>query len=290
MLVPVILAGGGGTRLAPLSTPDCPKPFIPIHGEGNLLEATLRRTLHLPNLSHVILITATPYEAMAQDACAATLAEYPQIIPHILLEEHPRNTALAFAHAAAYAQKFLPEATLLYLPADHWVEPESAWVDAMLAGYKKAQSGLLTCFGIAPDTPSTEYGYMELGAGDRVQRFVEKPDVLTAQSYVKSGQYLWNSGMLCGQVSTLLAALKDHSEMSYYAAMATQYAPTEYAHSWRLHGNMHPHVPARSFDYEVLEKLPQLLVQPCSDFTWKDLGTLEAFCAQFNVPTPALAA
>jgi len=207
MLIPVILSGGAGTRLWPVSREAHPKPFMCVGGNKSLFAQTYERALALGERAPLI-VTNREYYFLSRDELAAQA-----IKPDYLLENVGRNTAPAIALAALWAQQF-GDPTLLVMPADHLISDMPAFTIAAKQAEALAGDGLIALFGIRPNEPATGFGYIETGApvgnhAHAVLRFVEKPDAAAAQSYLAAGNYLWNSGMFCFKASVMLAAFSE---------------------------------------------------------------------------------
>ena len=195
MLHPVVLSGGSGTRLWPLSRKNQPKQFLALVGERSLYQETVLRAAALPDAQAPITVCSDDHRFMVGEQLQAISVDS----GGILLEPAPRNTAPAIALAALHAVARDADATLLVMPADHLIEDEAAFRDAVAKAKVLAHEGWLVAFGIEPDYPETGYGYIRRGAalgeaGYRIDRFVEKPDLATAEGYLAEGGYAWNSG------------------------------------------------------------------------------------------------
>ncbi|MEM9724919.1 MAG: mannose-1-phosphate guanylyltransferase/mannose-6-phosphate isomerase [Pseudomonadota bacterium] len=274
MIRPIILAGGAGTRLWPLSRPDRPKQFVPLTGALSPYQETLRRVSDPNVFARPIIVTRTEYRFIA----AAQAAEV-SIDAEIALEPEGRDSALAVAVGAELAAR-AGDAAMLVLAADHVIDPADAFVAAVLAARPAAQEHLVT-FGVQPSAPETGYGYIEAGpmigpdgAARRVVRFIEKPGPAQAAEYVAAG-YLWNSGNLMTSPPTLQAELKRHAaELLTAAAAAVDGSHLDLGFR-RLAPAPYAGAPAISIDYALLEKSERTAVVPVS-FRWSDIGTWEA--------------
>ena len=208
MIIPVILAGGSGTRLWPLSRKLHPKQVLALLGDRTLVQETVLRLRGLDAAAPVVICNDEHRFIVAEQL--RDLDERPAAL---ILEPVARNTAPAVAVAALYALAQSPDATLLMLPADHLITDSSAFHTAVVQAVDYARDGHLVTFGIVPAAPETGYGYIMQGAamphgpGRKIQRFVEKPDTATAEGYVRSGQYFWNSGMFVLRADAVLAEL-----------------------------------------------------------------------------------
>lgn len=276
MLIPVILSGGAGTRLWPVSREAYPKPFIKLSDGKTLLRKTLERAALAKDVATVVTVTNKDhYFITRDDHMGGGLA-----LEHVyLLEPCARNTAPAIAMAALYALgRFGPTATLLVLPADHLIAGDEAFIEAVAEASRLADKGLLVTFGIPPATPETGYGYIECGANCgsgafRVRRFVEKPRLDVARSFLDSGEFLWNSGMFCFAASAFLDALKQCDVALYTQAQACWQA-TLPGREGRvdLDAAGFAAFPDISIDYAVMEKHREVAVVKAR-FQWNDIGS-----------------
>lgn len=271
MLIPVILAGGHGTRLAPVSTPDHPKPFLDLLDCGHtLFELTLLRAKQASD-EQPIIIAALEHLELIQ-----TSLETLQLETHILLEPCARNTAPAITCAARFAeQMYDQECQLLVLAADHYIADTEYFCDSVAKAKHQADTGNLVLFGIRPHSPETGYGYIEVNHHNQIIAFHEKPDIETAQSYLSSGRYLWNSGffllpsnLLLEEVSRLAPTVRDSCQA------ATSHLVELSDKVWQLAIEF-SQSPAISIDYAVMEHSPKLALYKY-DSKWSDLGTWQA--------------
>ena len=289
MLIPVILSGGSGTRLWPVSREAFPKPFIRLPDGDTLLHKTLRRAAGLERVERVITVTNREHFFITSDEYLS--AGLP--LQHVfLLEPCARNTAPAVALCALYAAENYGDPTLLILPADHLIEQGPHFAAAVRAAQTLAERGYLVTFGIKPAAPETGFGYIECGdaisaAGAcKVTRFIEKPPLATAQQFVASGHYLWNSGMFCFKASTVLDAFKTHAPEIYDGARVcwerSRSAAIAGPPAYRVnldHDSLEA-MPESSIDYAVMEKSDRIAVVPC-DFGWNDIGSWDALSRLF---------
>ncbi|MGZ5785138.1 MAG: mannose-1-phosphate guanylyltransferase, partial [Ramlibacter sp.] len=206
MLIPVILCGGAGSRLWPVSRQLYPKPFMRLEDGQSLLQKAFLRGALLPGVEEVMTVSN-------RELFFATEDEYRKIAPpgvrlSFLLEPFGRNTAAAVAAAALQVQRAHGDAAvLLVLPADHLISDHDAFASAVGRAVALAEGGKIVTFGIQPEQPETGYGYIEFD-GSQVRRFVEKPDLETAKAYVAGGKHLWNSGMFCFTAGVMLQEMQ----------------------------------------------------------------------------------
>jgi len=286
-LVPIVLSGGAGTRLWPLSREAAPKPFMPLPGDGSqggsLLARTFLRAATLPDLAGMVTITNRDYYFHTKDTYAGAGAPLPARMGY-LLEPFGRNTGPAVALGAWYAQAVFGDgATLLVLPADHLIRDTAAFASAVAGAAALAAQGWLTTFGIAPATPETGYGYLELGealaknAAFRARRFIEKPPLAEAQAYVAGGRHVWNSGMFCFTAAAVLRAFEEHAPQLLAALRPVWDATRDQREGSMLEidAALFAAVPEISFDVAVMEKAAKVAVVRGA-FDWSDVGSWRA--------------
>ncbi|MBU4613021.1 mannose-1-phosphate guanylyltransferase/mannose-6-phosphate isomerase [Achromobacter sp. GG226] len=276
-MVPVILSGGRGARLWPVSRELHPKPFIRLSDGQSLLQKAFVRAASLPGVAEVVTVTN-------RDLYFKTADEYAEVNPTgvalgFLLESEGRNTAPAIAAAAlAIGERRGEDAVLLVLTADHLIADLPAFTTAVTQAAELAQQGRVVTFGIRPEHPETGYGYIE-AQGNDVLRFVEKPDLETAREYVDSGRFLWNSGMFCLTVKTALAELETHAPEVLATARATLAASQQSTGKQRFQIELDPETfataPDLSIDYALMEKTQRAAVVPCA-IGWSDVGSWNA--------------
>ncbi|MEY2340579.1 mannose-1-phosphate guanylyltransferase/mannose-6-phosphate isomerase [Acidithiobacillus sp. IBUN Pt1247-S3] len=276
-LLPVILSGGAGTRLWPVSREQHPKPFMQLADGQSLLQKTFLRAAALPGVVQILTVTN-------RDLVFKTKDEYAEVnaaaqATAFILEPFGRNTAPALAAAALWAEEHLgPEATLLVLAADHLITKQAEFTAAVSQASALAAQGKMVTFGIQPTAPDTGFGYIE-AEGNTVLRFVEKPTLDKATEYLQSERYLWNSGIFCLRVDTALRQLAEHAPVvlesvrdCYRASAEMQgenFAQVE------LPAESFEAVPDISIDYALMEKSAQVAVVPC-DIGWSDIGSWNA--------------
>ncbi len=276
-LVAIVMAGGSGTRFWPASRRLRPKQLLAIGPdvEQSLIAATVRRLEPLCPPERTLIATG-------EHLLEATRAALPWLPPESFLGEPvARNTAACIGWATAIACRRSPDAMVMVLPSDHHVIDETAYVAALQRAVAAAEGGTITTIGLEPSRPETGYGYIEkgdaVGSGvHRVERFVEKPDRTRAEEYVRSGKYLWNSGMFFFRATAMLDAIARH--MQPLAAGLNQIeaaAAVGPARESDVTREVFQQLPSVSIDYGVMEKEPTLNVVPAS-FGWSDLGSWQS--------------
>lgn len=276
-LVPVVLCGGSGTRLWPLSRTHYPKQFLRLVDDHSLLQNTFLRLEGLPGLGKAVAVANEEHRFLLAEQLKEIGAE-----AGILLEPVARNTAPAVACAAAFIRNQMPEGdetVMLVLPSDHVIGDVKAFHDAVMAGLPHARDGRLVTFGIVPTRAETGYGYIKRdGAVDDgyvIERFVEKPDANTAASYIASGEYFWNSGMFLFTAGTYLSALeRSHSLMVGATRKSVELARIDLDFI-RLDKEAFAGSTSESIDYAVMEKATNGVVIPLNA-GWNDIGAWDA--------------
>lgn len=258
----VILCGGSGTRLWPLSTPGHPKQFVSLFNNQSLFELTLNRNAFLKG--QFLIVTNTLHEDMAKNQSQNFSCEY-------ILESAARNTAPAIALAALSSD---PEEILLVLPSDHLITNQTMYEKVIQEAITLAKNNFLVTFGITANKPETGYGYIKYQNQD-VLSFKEKPDFETAVKYLEEGNYLWNSGMFCFKAKTFLEELKNCSPEIYHAAKTTYEKVQIKNGTYEFIKEDMLNIPADSIDYAVMEKSKKVKVVP-ADISWHDLGSFES--------------
>lgn len=294
MLTPLILSGGSGTRLWPLSRELHPKQLLPLVGKRTMLQETVARVGGIPKVTAPIVVCNESHRFMV----AEQLRELGETAQAIVLEPFGRNTAPAVAVAALVALANTraghgsgdPDPILLVLPADHVVRDVTAFQRTVEVGRAAAAAGKLVTFGVVPDRAETGYGYIRRrhdsgqpppgGTGDvaaayPVQEFVEKPDEATARRYVESGEYYWNSGMFMFRARAYLAELERHAPAMLVACETAVAAATRDLDFTRLPAAEFAACPSDSIDYAVMEKTAAAVVVPL-EAGWSDVGSWSA--------------
>ena len=279
MLIPLILSGGSGTRLWPVSRRNLPKQFLNLAGQSTLFQQTLARTQTLPDLAAPIVVASDDHRFLA----AEQLHEAGIDDATIVLEPLARNTAPAIALGALCALARDPDALLLVLPADHLIADGASFEAAVANARPLADQGWLVTFGIRPDAPETGFGYIRRGEGlasdtFKVAQFVEKPDRSTAEGYLADGGYDWNSGMFLFKAARYLDELGQHAPAMLTAVKKAYAAATHDLDFVRIDADLFGAVPEDSIDYAVMEKTAHAAVVPVS-CGWSDIGSWAALWA-----------
>lgn len=268
-IVPVVLCGGSGTRLWPLSRRDFAKQHVPILGGESPFQRTLRRVAGRPSFATPIVVTGLGGRFMAADQAAEA-----GVAVEIVVEPEARDTLPAIAAIAELLARRDPDAVALILPSDHLIPDADAFALAAERAAKVAEGGCLVAFGLIPTAPSTAYGYIRSGQDSsvdarRIDAFVEKPDMARAETLIAEG-CLWNAGMFCFQAGigrdTITALAPDVAA----AAVAALDTASEDLNALRL-GSAFSEAPKISFDYGIMEKTDRAVVVP-ADFAWSDIG------------------
>ena len=291
MLLPMILSGGAGTRLWPLSREAAPKPFMPLPDGETLLGKTASRALALPHVDTLLTVTNRDYYFHTKDTYAAVSGA----TCVYLLEPFGRNTAPAVALGALCAKaRGMGERVLLVMPADHLIRDQHAFADAVARAVELAQSGMLVTFGIAPTHPETGFGYIECGAllspadgrapaAYRAHRFVEKPALATASAYLTAGNYVWNSGMFAFTVDAVLDAFARHAPgvLAAVRPVAQALADPGTSSMLEIDAALFAAVPDISIDYAIMERAAEAgeVAVVRGAFDWSDVGSWQAVAA-----------
>jgi len=273
MTYAVIMAGGTGTRFWPKSTSKHPKQFLKLFGKETMIQQTVNRLSPDINSENVLVVTNADYISFVEN-------QLPSVPSHqIIGEPVARNTAPCVAAAAAILHKIDPESTMIVLPADHRIENRERFLKVLKGAADLAsETESLITIGIRPSRPETGYGYIQYNsdkqktAGDfsaySVQNFTEKPDAETAETFLKSGDYVWNSGMFIWKTSSVLNAFKEHLPEIYSLAQAlikSEIKDEDVADFYQA-------CPSISVDYGIMEKAENVHVIP-AEFGWNDVGS-----------------
>lgn len=270
---PVILSGGSGTRMWPLSRGHYPKQFLPLVSESTMLQETWSRLIGSANLSLPIIVCNEEHRFIV----AEQMREIGVRPDAIILESIGRNTAPAVALAALAAD---PSDVLLILPSDHVILDAPSFLTAVQEAEQLAQQGYLVTFGIVPTQPETGYGYIkrsgtQYGAAYAVAAFVEKPNAETAQRYIDSGDYFWNSGMFAFKAGVFLEELGKFNSQMLHVCQKAFAVPRKDIDFVRIDADIFATCPADSIDYAVMEKTERAVVIPL-DAGWNDVGSWSA--------------
>ncbi|SEI40018.1 mannose-1-phosphate guanylyltransferase [Dyadobacter koreensis] len=257
----VILSGGVGSRLWPVSRKSMPKQYIPMFGDKSLFQLTAERNKDFVD-SAVVVGNKDNYLLSQADLIRAGVHRYSEII-----EAAPRNTAAAIAFAAFDLN---PDDVILVTPSDHIITNEEAYANAINEAVSLAQRGYVVTFGIIPSKPETGYGYIEY-KGNEVISFREKPNLSTAELFIEQGNFLWNSGMFCFQAGVYLEELKGFEPEIYETSLNTW----EARNGAFLPETETMQIPSVSVDYAVMERSSRIKVVQAT-FGWSDLGSFES--------------
>ncbi len=259
-IIHVLLTGGVGSRLWPLSRKQSPKQYLDLFDGKSLFEMTVQRNQCVAD--KVVIVGNRDNTHLSHKAMVNCGLPYKNIV-----EATPRNTAAAIAFAALAVE---PEDILIVTPSDHMISGNEAYADAIHKGVEKAKEGYIVTFGIKPTRPETGYGYIEY-EDDLVKSFREKPNLDTAEDFLERGNFLWNSGMFCFQASVFLEELKQYEPKVYEKAKKAW----EISKGGILDEELSLEIPSISVDYAVMERSKRIRVVPTS-FEWSDLGSFEA--------------
>ena len=277
MLIPVILSGGSGTRLWPVSRSAYPKPFMTLSDGETLLAKTLARAKAIAKGGPMLTVTGRDYYFLTRDE----FARYDGANMRYLLEPCGRNTAPALVAAALRIQaEFGDDAVLVILPSDHLIQAEADFLNAVDNAASLARSEHLVTFGLEPAYPETGYGYIRTGeplanGGYRVDGFTEKPDLETAERYLDNGRYLWNSGMFCFTAGGFLQAAQVCAPEVYTGVTRAWEASDRSEEPFLLDAEQYERVPDISVDYAIFERADNIAAVGAR-FDWSDVGSWDA--------------
>lgn len=274
---PIIIAGGSGSRLWPLSREMYPKQFLKLYGEYTMLQATILRLKQLKCSPPLVVCNEEHRFMVAEQLCQIDMLEH-----NIILEPMGKNTAPAIALAAFYAQKIHSNNAiqLLILPADHLIKDEIKFTQSITQALSYVANDKLVAFGIIPQVPETGYGYIRCGKqegdfGFVISEFVEKPNLETAQYYLDSGEYLWNSGMYAFKADVYLRVLQDfHPDICTVCEKSVLHIKDD-LNFLRVDKSIFSTCPSESIDYAVMEKTLEGVVIPM-DANWSDVGSWDS--------------
>lgn len=276
MLVPVILSGGSGTRLWPLSRAQYPKQFLDLFSEKSMIQETVLRLDGLEDLTQPIIVCNSDSRFIV----AHQMMEINKTEAQIILEPIAKNTLPAIASAVYKVYKSNPDDILFVLPSDHTIKNIPAFHEAISRAKKAAEEGNIVTFGINPTRPEVGYGYIQFTKDKElpyypVSAFKEKPDLETAKKYLEAGNYVWNSGMFMFKASSFIEELKNYApEINKYAAEAVDTAKEDLSFL-RLDKDAFSKNPSISIDYGLMEKTTKAVVVPMSA-EWSDVGAWDA--------------
>lgn len=275
MIIPVLMCGGSGTRLWPLSRKSYPKQFTGILEDESLFQASAKRFVG-KGFAAPLIITADSFRFIVTDQ----LDEIGVSPQDVLIEPDGRNTAPAAAAAALAIARHDPEALMLLVPSDHAVSDAQQFREAVLAGAEAAREGRIVTFGIAPTRPETGFGWLEAGEEThpgvhKLSRFIEKPDRSTAEELMTDSRYLWNAGVFLASASTMIAAFRAHAPEVLDAVEPAMAAAAQDLSFTRIDPETWSSVPDISIDYAVMEKADNMAVVRFEGH-WSDLGSWEA--------------
>ena len=267
MIQPVILCGGAGTRLWPLSTPDRPKPFIPFLGERTLFEHTLDRIADRSLFSPPVVVAGNAHVPLVEEQAGNV---------DLIVEPMARQTAPAIALAA---MRLDPETVMLVCPSDHFIADTAAFVSGVERASDLAREGYLVSLGVEPTEPATGYGYIQsgeaVGPGHRVARFVEKPDAQRAAEFLAQGGFVWNAGIFVFTAGHFLEELERLQPTMHAAVVHSVKGGAADGHIFHPEATPFASIAGESIDYAVMEKTARAAVVAV-DMGWSDIGSWDA--------------
>jgi len=272
-IVPVILCGGEGKRLWPLSRQGNPKQYLPLLSDNSMLQETILRLSGLPNLENAIIVCNSEHRFLVAEQCEEIHINKPTI----LLEPIGRNTAPAISAAAFHVLDTLNDALLLVLSADHYIEDKDSFYEAINTAKTNALNNKLVTFGIQPKDANTDYGYIKFkgqcnDGAYNIDKFTEKPDLKNAEMFLKQGKYLWNSGMFMFKANLLINELTEYCPLISEATKISVANAIKDLDFIRLDEKAFSVCPNESIDYALMEKSNNRVVVPL-DAGWNDIGS-----------------
>ncbi|MEM6338323.1 MAG: sugar phosphate nucleotidyltransferase [Pseudomonadota bacterium] len=285
----IILAGGKGSRLWPVSTENNPKPFIKINSNLSLLQQTYLRAKNLEEISGIITVSNRKYIGkINSEYLSVTHIEGPFIKNSFISEPVPRNTAPAITAAAIQVNKLYgPEEMLLILPSDHIIDDKKEFKKSVARAKQLAKLNKIVALGIIPDHPNTNYGYIKQ-ENEKILEFIEKPNIDLARNFIDSGEYLWNSGIFCFKAGIFLKEMEKNAPSVLQdvknCVNSSKLSNSEDYSELKLNLDSFSSIKVNSIDYELMEKSKSLMVVP-SNFVWKDVGSWETLSACYAADT-----
>ena len=272
---PVIMAGGGGTRLWPLSRKDNPKQLLSFGSEGSLFKTAIDRLDGPFNIENIKVVTI-------EDQVASLMKEAPDLtLQQFIIEPFPKGTASVVGFAAVMLKEINPDAVMAILTADHVIGNLKEFHRLLVAGYQQAMEGRLVTLGIRPEYPSSGYGYIKVGepingnGGYLVEKFVEKPNLDTAADYIQSGNYYWNSGMFIWRADRILEEISNHMPTLRHTLMKIEMSIRKPDFKKML-GDYWAEITPQTIDYGIMEKANDVVMLKSSDLEWNDVGSWDS--------------
>jgi len=272
---PVIMAGGGGTRLWPLSRKDNPKQLLSFNSEGSLFKTAIDRLKGPFSIENIKVVTI-------EEQVALLMKEAPDLtLQQFIIEPFPKGTASVVGLAAVMLKEINPDAVMAILTADHVIGNLGEFYRLLEAGYQQAMEGRLVTLGIKPEYPSSGYGYIKAGKpideNDSffVEKFVEKPNLDTAAEYIRSGDYYWNSGMFIWRADRILEEISNHMPTLRHTLMKIEMSMKKPDFKKMLN-NYWSEITPQTIDYGIMEKANDVVMLKSSDLEWNDVGSWDS--------------